>query len=181
MKTIGIDPGIKGGLAFLEDGLLKKLCKMPLVKEETKKKKKLKSMTAKEKKERKAGKTIYTTKFKVDSKTIMDWIAEFKPDLVVIEQPFYLAIESRTSTATIAENVGRLYGIAEGLGLNLLKIRPQKWKGYFELGADKQEAIEKAEELFPSVNLIPARSRTKHDGMAEALLLAKYGEKFRFN
>lgn len=177
MKIIGIDPGLQGGIAFLEDGLLTKIIKMPITKLATKTKKKVKEMTAKEKKLHKAKKPVFKTKTIVDSKAIYDLVLNFKPDLVVIEKPFYLGINSSVVVGTTAENVGRLYGVAEGLGHKILRVPANSWKGYFDLEAEKEDAIAKAEELFPLVNLIPPKGRTKSDGMAEALLLAVYGGK----
>lgn len=177
MKIIGIDPGLKGGIAFLEDGLIIKLIKMPITKLATKTKKKVKEMTAKEKKLHKAKKPVFKSKTIVDSKAVYDLVLNFKPDLVVIEKPFYLGINSSVVVGTTAENVGRLYGVAEGLGHKILRVPANSWKGYFDLETEKEDAIAKAEELFPQVNLVPPRCREKSDGMAEALLLAVYGGK----
>jgi hypothetical protein len=177
LKIIGIDPGLQGGTAFLEDGLIIKLIKMPITKLATKTKKKVKEMTAKEKKLHKAKKPVFKTKTIVDSKAVYDLVLNFKPDLVVIEKPFYLGINSSVTVGTVGENVGRIYGIVEGLGHKILRVPANSWKGYFDLEADKEDAIAKAEELFPQVNLIPPKGRTKSDGMAEALLLAVYGLK----
>ena len=177
MKIIGIDPGLKGGIALLEDGLIVKLIKMPVTKLATKTKKKVKEMTTKEKKLHKAKKPVFKSKTIVDSKAIYDLVLNFKPDLVVIEKPFYLGINSSVVVGTTAENVGRLYGVAEGLGHKILRVPANSWKGYFDLKTEKEDAIAKAEELFPQVNLVPPKGRTKSDGMAEALLMAVYGGK----
>jgi Holliday junction resolvasome RuvABC endonuclease subunit len=177
LRIIGIDPGLQGGIALLEDGLIAKLIKMPLTKIETKTKKKVKEMTKAEKKLHKQKKPIYKKKDIVNSKAIYDLVLNFKPDLVVIEKPFYLGINSSVVVGTTAENVGRLYGITEGLGHKILRVPANSWKGYFDLEADKENAIAKAEELFPQVNLIPPRCREKQDGLAEALLLAVYGSR----
>ena len=175
IKVIGIDPGLKGGICFLEGFIIRDLIRMPIVKLATKTKKKVKEMTAKEKKLHKAKKPVFKTKTIVDSKAVYDLILEFEPDLVVIEKPFYLGINSSVTVGTVGENVGRIYGIVEGLGRKILRVPANSWKGYFDLGADKEEAIAKAEELYPSVDLIPSRCREKQDGLAEALLLARYG------
>ena len=177
MKIIGIDPGLQGGIAFLEDGLLIKLIKMPITKLATKTQKLVKNMTKAEKKLHKAKKPVFKTKTIVDSKAIYDLVLNFNPDLVVIEKPFYLGINSAVVVGSTAENVGRLYGITEGLECKILRVPANSWKGYFDLEADKENAIAKAEELFPHVNLVPPKGRTKSDGMAEALLLAVYGGK----
>jgi hypothetical protein len=177
LKIIGIDPGLQGGIAFLENELIIKLIKMPITKLATKTKKKVKEMTTKEKKLHKAKKPVFKTKTIVDSKAVYDLVLNFKPDLVVIEKPFYLGINSSVTVGTVGENVGRIYGIVEGLGHKILRVPANSWKGYFDLGAEKEDAIAKAEELFPQANLISPKGRTKSDGMAEALLLAVYGLK----
>jgi len=177
MKVIGIDPGLKGGIAFLEDDHLIQVVKMPTTQLETKTKKKVKQMTVKEKKLHKSKQAVYKTKTIVDSKVVYDLITDFEPDLTIIEEPFALPTESRRSTTTIERNMGRILGIIESQRYKLESVRPHKWKGYFDIGADKEEAIAKAEELYPEVNLIPPRGRVKSDGMAEAILLAVYGGK----
>lgn len=183
MIIIGIDPGLKGGIAIIdsESPNTPAVYSMPVTQEETKAKKKIKTLTKKEKLAKKGGKTIYKTKNIVNSGVFLKiiyevWSVAREIDLVLIEKPFYLGIESRTSTATTAENYGRLRGILESLNLNIKTVRPQEWKNYFDLPADKGEAIAKTKELFPVTNLkASSRSRTDSDGMAEALLIAEYG------
>jgi hypothetical protein len=189
MIIVGIDPGLKGGIAIIdsESANTPAVYPMPVTQEETKAKKKVKTLTKKEKLAKKGGKTIYKTKNIVDSKAFFDILCNVftvarEVDLVLIEKPFYLGIESRTSTATTAENYGRLRGILESLNLNVKTVRPQEWKNYFDLPADKGEAIAKAKELFPVTNLkASSRSRIDSDGMAEALLIAEYGRKQNAN
>jgi len=183
MIIVGIDPGLKGGIAIInsESPNTPTVYPMPIKQEETKTKKKVKALTKKEKLAKKQGKTIYKTKNIIDSKAFFDILYEVimttrDIDLVLIEKPFYLGIESRTSTATTAENYGRLRGIMESCKLDVKTVRPQEWKNYFDLSADKGEAIAKAKELFPVTNLkASSRSRIESDGMAEALLIAEYG------
>lgn len=181
MIIIGIDPGLKGGIAIIdsESQNTPAVYPMPVTEEETKTKKKIKTLTKKEKLKRKKGETIYKTKKIIDSVAFLDivsnvWKIAGNVDLVLIEKPFYLGIESRTSTATTAENYGRLRGILESCNFNIKTVRPQEWKNYFDLPADKGEAIAKAKELFPVTNLKPPRARVDSDGMAEALLIAEY-------
>ena len=52
--------------------------------------------------------------------------------------------------------------------LNL--VTPKTWKGYLKLGSDKEESRAMAIKLFPEAPL----SLKKHEGRAEALLLAYY-------
>jgi hypothetical protein len=193
MKIIGIDPGLQGGIALLEDGLIIKLIKMPLAKIETRTKKKVGKMTEAEKKLHKAKKPVYKTKNIINSAEIARLIKSFNPDIISIEQQMYLSqahdrSQGSTSTGTTGENVGRIFAVCESWQQfwsielkaktpSLKRTYPHVWKRYFDIGADKEAAIAKAEELFPHVNLVPPRCRKKQDGLAEALLLAVYGGK----
>ena len=91
MKIIGIDPGLQGGIALLEDGLIIKLIKMPLAKIETRTKKKVGKMTEAEKKLHKAKKPVYKTKNIINSAEIAKLIKSFNPDMISIEQQMYLS------------------------------------------------------------------------------------------
>jgi hypothetical protein len=191
IKVIGIDPGLKGGICFLEGFIIRDLIRMPLTKIETKTKKKVKDMTEAEKKLHKAKKPVYKTKNIINSAEIARLIKSFNPDIISIEQQMYLSeaherSQGSTSTGTTGENVGRIFAVCESwqqfwsIELKaktpmLKRTYPHVWKRYFELGADKEEAIAKAEELYPSVDLIPGQCKKKQDGLAEALLLARYG------
>jgi Holliday junction resolvasome RuvABC endonuclease subunit len=193
MKIIGIDPGLQGGIALLEDGLIIKLIKMPLAKIETRTKKKVGKMTEAEKKLHKAKKPVYKTKNIINSAEIAKLIKSFNPDMISIEQQMYLSqahdrSQGSTSTGTTGENVGRIFAVCESWQQfwsielkaktpSLKRTYPHVWKRYFDIGADKKKAIAKAEELFPHVDLVPPRCREKSDGMAEALLLAVYGSR----
>ena len=175
IKVIGIDPGLQGGICFLEGSIIRDLIRMPLTKIETKTKKLVRDMTKAEKKLHKQKKTIYTKKEIIDSKAISDLVKDFDPDLVVIEKAFYSGINGTIVAGTTGENLGRILGVCEAESCKILRVQAAYWKSHFDIGDDKKEAIAKAEELYPSVNLIPPRCREKQDGLAEALLLARYG------
>lgn len=56
-------------------------------------------------------------------------------------------------------------------------VTPQKWKKYYELGADKLDAYQVASNLFPEYHdefFVTPKGRIK-DGAVEAALIAKYG------
>jgi Holliday junction resolvasome RuvABC endonuclease subunit len=175
IKVIGIDPGLKGGICCLFNGVLCKLIRMPLTKIETKTKKLVRDMTKTEKKLHKQKKPIFTKKEIIDSKAISDLIKDFSPDLVVIEKAFYSGVNGTIVAGTTGENLGRILGVCEAESCRILRVQAAYWKSYFDLGDDKEEAIAKAEELYPSVDLIPGQCKKKQDGLAEALLLARYG------
>jgi hypothetical protein len=58
-------------------------------------------------------------------------------------------------------------------------VTPQKWKKYLGANSDKDRSNKLCEGIFPNVNLIYPRCSTKHDGTAEALLIAEYGRRLK--
>lgn len=61
-------------------------------------------------------------------------------------------------------------------GFELVLVPPQVWKRRFNLGADKDSARARASELLPAhAHLWPLK---KHDGRAEAALIALYGARY---
>lgn len=65
---------------------------------------------------------------------------------------------------------GSILSILQALSIPIEFVRPAVWKKALNLGADKKAALHKARLLYPDVDLRLA----KHDGRAEALLIARY-------
>jgi hypothetical protein len=97
------------------------------------------------------------------------------PDIkyAYIEHVAAMGGQGVTSMFRFGQNFGQWQGILGGLRIPTGLVRPQAWKKYHELiGTDKNASLELARELFPD-NLASFRLK-KHDGMAEASLIAKY-------
>lgn len=77
------------------------------------------------------------------------------------------------STFTFGVGYGRITGMLDSLHLPYELIRPQRWKQALGVTSDKGRSIEKACQLFPE--LAPTIGR--HDGMAEALLIAEFNRR----
>ena len=58
-------------------------------------------------------------------------------------------------------------------GYHTVLVGVQKWKAFYKLGKDKKVAIKLAKELYP---LAPI-TLVKHDGRADALLIAHYARR----
>jgi hypothetical protein len=65
---------------------------------------------------------------------------------------------------------GSLLGVLQALHIRIELVTPAVWKRSYGLGKDKHASLHKARLLFPTADLHLA----KHDGRAEALLLAHY-------
>lgn len=75
-------------------------------------------------------------------------------------------------------NYGTIFGILKALRIPFELATPRKWKKEFSLDSDKQKSIDCCKRLFPLVDLRKTeRSRTDHDGKAEALLIAEYARR----
>lgn len=62
-------------------------------------------------------------------------------------------------------------GVLHGLDMPVELIRPQDWKAHYGIGRDKDVARHLAHHYYPDVDL----RLKKHHGRAEALLIARYG------
>ena len=87
------------------------------------------------------------------------------------------------SMFTFGKNVGILYGIIGALLLPLYEVAPPTWKKIVLEGTtkDKQAAIDFCARVYPHVSLLATpRSKKPHDGMADALCIARYAlEKYK--
>ena len=87
----------------------------------------------------------------------------------------------RPETPTTAFSLGASFGaIRMALAAHEVpfqSVAPTVWKKAYNLSDDKNQAISLTHDLFPSAVLVPPRCRVEHDGLAEALLLAEYGRR----
>lgn len=154
MKYIlGIDPGIKGGLALLSDSELMTF-EMPSKKLDKK-----------------------STKRVIDepelARLIDSWSSEISN--VVIEQVHAMPGQGVTSMFSFGLGYGIVRGIISANFLPTVFVSPQAWKSNLGVPKDKNKSREKATELFPHNS--SDWSKVKWDGRAEAAMIAYYGKK----
>ena len=142
---IGVDPGKSGGMAVLSDGRLLDAIPMPLV-----------------------GKDI-------DAHGIRDFIDAWgnSTAVVALEEVHSLPRQGVASTFTFGMGYGIVIGVALGAGYAMRMVRPAEWKRLVGIpaGSEKDASFAKATMLFPDM-----RDRwklKKHDGVAEAALIAE--------
>jgi Holliday junction resolvasome RuvABC endonuclease subunit len=152
MKTriCGIDPGLLGGIGFLdlEDGKLTSCASL--------------AMPVNSWRAAIAGKTHNT----IDVVRLHEHIASQEPDQLVIEQQRGYPNQSSVSGHTSGTNYGLILSLSL-LRIPMTLVQPDQWKKKLGLSADKQEAIDLAREIF-------GPAAPKRDGPAEALLIAWY-------
>jgi crossover junction endodeoxyribonuclease RuvC len=95
------------------------------------------------------------------------------PAVIVIEQPMALPGQSAPATFDTGRSFGIVEGMAAMLGARVEIVTPSVWKKRLAVPAAKDGAIARASQLLPwAADQWPLK---KHDGRAEAALLALYG------
>lgn len=154
--VLGIDPGMKGGLAIFAPGAT-----IPVVQP-----------------------LPITSGRWVDCRAIVELlggIIDWSPmdTLVFIERVW--ALPQQGGMEKFIKNAGMLLGLCQTMGFMWREVLPKEWKyallpNVGEHG--KAEAIAYCKQNYPSVSLMATpRSKKEHDGMADAICIADYGRK----
>jgi hypothetical protein len=100
--------------------------------------------------------------------------------LVMIERVWVHPGMNGASMITLIRNAGLIAGAAMALGFKVVEIPPSVWKAFYpelkpEEGTTKRQkkvlSLNLARKMYPEIDL----SMVKHEGHAEALLIANYG------
>ena len=152
---VGVDNGLDGGLCAISDfdgGVIDKI-PMPTMQRSKKR--------------------------EVDARKINEW-------LISLHTPFTLAVEeplahakSSQAVRSMALSFGKIVGMAEVKGYDLVRVSVHKWQkeilGNIPKGMSKKFAMKIAESMAPEENWLKnKRCRKPHDGMVDAYLIAKY-------
>ena len=105
--------------------------------------------------------------------------AERQDVLAVLENVHSMPKQGVSSSFCFGEGKGMWEGILAAYGIPTELVSPQRWKKAImaDQGKDKSAARFKAMALFPS--LADQLKLVKHDGRAEALLMAEYARRLR--
>lgn len=148
MIYIGIDPGKKGGIAFMGDG-------------------KNNSETY-----------PYSDDVLINNLRLIYVQGWQSDAICYLEHVHAMPKQGVSSTFNFGMSFGFIQGVLKAYGIRYELVTPQKWKKEFSCTSDKNTSIEVCKRLFPNVNLKATdRCRKDHDGMAEALLIAEYGRR----
>ena len=159
MKIIVIDPGLSGGIAILEDNIIKVLFDMPVMSDGKKNKRQLNSALL--------------------VKLIKDNIKDTEDTVMVVEQVNAMPGQGVTSMFNFGQTFGAIKGICAALGLPIFLVRPAKWKKHFELiNSSKDASRTKAIEMYPSIS--EQLSKKKDVNKSDAILIARYYSETRF-
>ena len=159
MRIIGIDPGLSGGIAILEDNKVKGMHDMPVMADGKKNKRQLNN-------------ALLVQLLKDNIKSIEDTV-------MVVEQVNAMPGQGVTSMFNFGQTFGAIKGVCAALGLSIFFVRPSKWKKHFELiNSSKDSSRTKAIEMYPSLSSELARK--KDVNKSDAILIARYYNETRF-
>ena len=155
MLIIGIDPGIKGAICILKDGVVIDVFDMPVM------------PVGKKNKSQVNGSQVYNEILKVIEN-------EGKQDVkVVIEQVSAMPGQGVTSMFNFGQSYGVLKGIFSAMQIPMDFVSPVKWKKHFNLiNTQKDSSRTKAIEFFPYIS--HKLSRKKDANKADAILIASF-------
>ena len=160
MKIIGIDPGLSGGIAVLENNKVLDIFDMPVMAEGKKNKRQLNSAQL--------------------VKLIKDNISKNEEVSVVVEQVNAMPGQGVTSMFNFGQTFGAIKGVCAALGLPIFFVRPAKWKKHFELiNSSKDSSRTKAIEMYPSLSNDLAKK--KDVNKSDAILIARFYSETRLN
>ena len=153
MKIIGIDPGLSGAIAVLEDNKVLGIYDMPVMAEGKKSKRQLNS-----------AQLVSIIKQNVSNN---DELA------IVVEQVNAMPGQGVTSMFNFGQTFGAIKGVCAALELPIFFVRPSKWKKYFELiNSSKDSSRTKVIEMYPSLS--NQLSKKKDVNKSDAILIARF-------
>ena len=134
MIIIGIDPGLSGAIAILEDKKILNIFDVPVMSEGKKNKR------------------------QINSAQLVKILKEFTNDkkdeevVVVVEQVNAMPGQGVTSMFNFGQTFGAIKGVCAALELPIFLVRPSKWKKHFELiNSSKDASRTKVIEMYPFI------------------------------
>tara|TARA_B100000900_G_scaffold29705_1_gene22622 strand:- start:66 stop:557 length:492 start_codon:yes stop_codon:yes gene_type:complete len=160
MKIIGIDPGLSGAIAILENNKVLNVFDIPVMSEGKKNKRQLNSALL--------------------VSLLRDNILKNEEVVVVVEQVNAMPGQGVTSMFNFGQTFGAIKGICAALELPIFFVRPSKWKKYFELiNSSKDSSRTKAIEMYPKLSNQLAKK--KDVNKSDAILIARFFSETRLS
>ena len=159
MRIFGIDPGLSGALAILDNSNVIDVIDLPVMAEGKKNKRQLSS--------------AHLSQYMVKN------IVNIEDTVVVVEQVNAMPGQGVTSMFNFGQTFGAIKGVCAALGLPIFFVRPSKWKKHFELiNSSKDSSRTKVIEMYPSLSGDLAKK--KDVNKSDAILIARYFSETRF-
>jgi crossover junction endodeoxyribonuclease RuvC len=146
--VIGIDPGITGAIAVLSaDGTVEHLADLPVMRD--------RSLAW------------------IDGGQLQGLLLDAirgRTARAVVERVSSMPKQGVASSFAFGVGFGSILSVLQAMHIGIELVTPAVWKRSLGLSSDKRASLDKARLLFPATELHLA----KHDGRAEALLLAHW-------
>jgi crossover junction endodeoxyribonuclease RuvC len=155
MRVLGIDPGVSGAAALVEDGALLEVADMPV------------AMST-----RADGRI----RRKVDPVALAVLLRGWRPDIAIVEHVHASPGMGVSSAFAFGHTAGSIDAVLAVLGCDPRHVSPPAWKRAMAVPADKTETRNAATAAFGTDE---HWQRIKDHGRAEAALLALYGSRLR--
>ena len=143
MRILGIDPGLSGAIAVLENNKVLNIFDIPVMTEGKKNKRQLNSALL--------------------VNLLKENINKEEEVAVVVEQVNAMPGQGVTSMFNFGQTFGALKGICAALELPIFFVKPSKWKKHFELiNSSKDASRTKPIEMYPNLsNLLSKKGSIK--------------------
>jgi hypothetical protein len=146
VRVLGIDPGHKGALAFLDlDAATLVVEPMPVI-------------------------TLDNGKTYTDEGALSNLVGSLAPTVAFIEDVYSSPQMGVVSAFSFGEGKGVLKGVLAGLGVERRYVSPAKWKADLGTSSDKDHTKALARRLFPR-----CRAILRSEGKCEAALIGLWG------
>ena len=153
MKIIGIDPGLSGGIAVLENNKVLNIFDMPVMPEGKKNKRQLNS-----------AQLVTLIKGNIKSNEEIT---------VIVEQVNAMPGQGVASMLNFGQTFAAIKGVCAALELPIFFVRPSKWNKHFELiNSSKDSSRTKAIEMYPKLSNQLAKK--KDVNKSDAILIARF-------
>ena len=153
MRIIGIDPGLSGAVAILDDLKIFDIFDMPIMSEGKKNKNQLNS-----------AQLVSLIRKNIDHNS---------DTFVIVEQVSAMPGQGVTSMFNFGQTFGAIKGVCAALELPIYFVRPSKWKKHFELiNSSKDSSRTKAIEMYPKLS--NQLTKKKDVNKSDAILIARY-------
>ena len=148
MRVIGIDPGLSGAIAILENNKVLGIFDMPVMAEGKKNKRQLNS-------------SQLANIIKENTKNVEETV-------VIVEQVNAMPGQGVTSMFNFGQTFGAIKGVCATLELPIFFVRPSKWKKHFELiNSSKDASRTKVIEMYQTLS--KHLSKKKNENKSDAI------------
>lgn len=153
IRYCGIDVGNNGAIALIVDGRLERVEDMPIV-------------------EIQRGKSV---KRQVSAQALVGIIKDMQPTHAAVEKVASMPNQGVASMFAFGRSAGVIEGVLAALEVPVSYVQPAVWARTMNKGYGKDASRHRAMELHPDKQ--EWFKLVKHDGRAEAVLIAMWGEK----